>query len=324
MTTTVNRILSLALALVAASAIARGGDILVRDGQSVAFLGDSITAAGWDSPTGYVKLIASGLQTNGVKIVPIPAGVSGNKSNDMLNRLDADVLKKKPDWLTVSCGVNDVWHGASGIPLEQYKQNMTQLVDRAQAAGVKVMILTATMIGEDAPNENNTKLAGYNEFLRQLAAEKHCPLADLNSDMQAAVKELVAAGYRPGHLLTQDGVHMNPRGNVMMATGVLRAFGLDDAQIAKAREAWLDMPHGWSGNVTYSFTATKELTLREYLKLAQQTPKDNPGVLELLQSMFNDDVRAVLAPAGDKDAAEKLKQSVREKFDRSVDEAIKK
>src|SRR5581483_270022 len=180
-----------------------------------------------------VQLIVSGLQTTGVKVVPIPAGVGGNKSNDMLRRLDSDVLSKKPDWLTVSCGVNDVWHGAGGIPLDQYKQNMTQIVDRAQAAGVKVVILTATMIGEDPSNENNKKLAAYNDFLRQLAAEKHCPLADLNADMQAQVKSLVDEGRRQTNLLTVDGVHMNPRGDVMMATGVLKALGLDEAQLAK-------------------------------------------------------------------------------------------
>ena len=73
-------------------------DLLVKDGEKVAFLGDSITAQGWDFPGGYVKLTAAGLQTLGVKIVPIPAGVGGNTSQDMLARFQADVLARKPDW----------------------------------------------------------------------------------------------------------------------------------------------------------------------------------------------------------------------------------
>ena len=36
---------------------------------------------------------------------------------------------------------------------------------------------------------------------------------------------------------------MNPRGNVMMATGVLKGFGLDEDQLQKAKEAWLDIPN---------------------------------------------------------------------------------
>ena len=88
--------------------------------------------------------------------------------------------------MTLSCGVNDVWHGVKGIPLDQYKQNITKIVDQCQAAGVKVMILTSTMIGEDQANANNQKLSAYNDFLRSLAKEKNCLLADLNAEMQAA------------------------------------------------------------------------------------------------------------------------------------------
>ena len=109
--------------------------------------------------------------------------------------------------MTLSCGVNDVWHGANGVPLDKYKVNITQMVEKCQVAGIKVMILTATMIGEDQPNANNQKLVAYNEFLRTLATEKKCLLADLNADMQAAIAK--AGADKKGNLLTGDGVHMN-------------------------------------------------------------------------------------------------------------------
>ena len=38
--------------------------------------------------------------------------------------------------------------------------------------------------------------------------------------------------------LTTDGCHMNPLGNVMMAKGVLRAFGMSDDAIAAAEKSW--------------------------------------------------------------------------------------
>ena len=139
--------------------------------------------------------------------------------------------------MTLSCGVNDVWHGATGVPLDKYKENITKIVEQCQSAGVKVMILTSTMIGEDQPNPNNQKLMAYNEFLRTLAKDKKCLLADLNADMQAAIAK--AGPDKKGNLLTGDGVHMNPAGNVMMATGVLKGFGLSSEQIAKAK---LDAP----------------------------------------------------------------------------------
>ena len=221
---------AMAVGMIGATTLQAG--IAVTSGQKIAFMGDSITQGGV-GPKGYVILVMRGLEANGVKAEMIPAGISGHKSNDMLGRLERDVLGKKPDWMTLSCGVNDVWHGANGVPLDKYKENITKIVEQCQAASVKVMLLTSTMIGEDQPNANNQKLMAYNEFLRTLAKDKKCLLADLNADMQAGIAK--AGPDKKGNLLTADGVHMNDAGNVMMATGVLKGFGLSAEQIAKAQ-----------------------------------------------------------------------------------------
>jgi len=230
------------LNMMAAAALMTGstlmaGEIAVKEGQKIAFMGDSITQAG-AGPKGYVTLVIKGLEAAGVMTTAIPAGISGHKSNNMLERLDRDALSKKPDWMTLSCGVNDVWHGANGVPLDQYKINITKIVDQCQTAGVKVMILTSTMIGEDQPNPNNQKLVAYNDFLKELAKEKKCLLADLNADMQAIIAK--AGAEKKGNILTGDGVHMNPAGDQMMALGVLKAFGLSDEELAKAKASWAD------------------------------------------------------------------------------------
>jgi lysophospholipase L1-like esterase len=251
------------------------GDIPVKDGEKIAFLGDSITQGGM-GPTGYVTLVIQGLKANGVNATAIGAGISGHKSNDMLARLQRDVIDKKPDWMTLSCGVNDVWHGAKGVPLDQYKQNITEIVGKAQAAGIKVVILTATMITENPAEPNNQKLAAYNDFLRELAKEKKCLLAELNGAMQKDLDAREKAGQKRGKLLTSDGVHMNPAGNVMMATGVLRGFGLDDAEIAKATDSFLDIPNGASASVP--------LTLRQYQALEAAAAKEGKSVQELLKA----------------------------------------
>jgi lysophospholipase L1-like esterase len=223
-----------ATALLLSSAATRA-EIAVKDGEKIAFMGDSITQAG-ARPNGYVRLVISGLESAGVTATAIPAGISGHKSNQMLARLEKDALSKDPDWMTLSCGVNDVWHGKRGVKLEDYKENITKIVEQCEAAGVKVMILTSTMIREDADNNENKKLDTYNEFLKELAKEKKLLVADLNADMKAAVA--AAADKKDGKLLTTDGVHMNPDGNKMMATGVLKAFGLSDEQLKEAQAGW--------------------------------------------------------------------------------------
>ncbi len=227
-------------------------EISVKSGDKIAFLGDSITAGGWGNPAGYVKLVIAGLEANGVKAEPIPAGISGHKSDQMLARLDKDVLSKKPQWMTLSCGVNDVWHGPRGVPLDDamaksgtyddkvasrgtYQKNITAIIDQATAAGVKPVMLTATVIQENLASKENGLLAPYNNFLRQLAKEKNVPMADLF----AMFEERIKAENKPNvKVLTSDGVHMNGEGNKLMAIGVLKAFGLNEAELGKAKAAW--------------------------------------------------------------------------------------
>jgi lysophospholipase L1-like esterase len=260
------------------------GDLLVKDGEKVAFLGDSITAQGWDFPGGYVKLTVAGLQTLGVKIVPIPAGVGGNTSQDMLARFQADVLAKKPDWVTISCGVNDVWHNPGGVPLDGYEKNITSMVDQAQAAGIKVLIMTATVIGED-DNDNNKKLVAYNDFLHQLAAQRHLPVAEENAAFQAAIK---AGPPLPGNapILTMDGVHPTSDGAPIMAAALLAGFGATPAQVAQAQQAWLDMPASAMARSWQGFGVTAPLTLKQYQALKVVATAKGVNTQTLVDSLF--------------------------------------
>ena len=232
-------------------------EIKVKDGETIAFMGDSITQAG-NRGNGYINLVIKGLEANGLKVNKIPAGKSGNKSSNMLARLDEAVISKKPEWMTLSCGVNDVWHFKlvlgnrtfEGIGIDEYKKNITEILVKCQKAGIKVMVLTSTMIGEDPSKELNQDMIAYNEFLREIAKQRELPLADLNADMQAQLATIPDVPGKPKNFgkffyggevknkLTTDGCHMNAEGNKMMARGILRAFGMSDAELAKAEKAW--------------------------------------------------------------------------------------
>jgi lysophospholipase L1-like esterase len=240
------------------TASARGQELLVKAGEEIAFMGDSITAGG-ARPGGYITLVMDALNKEGLELTSIPAGKSGNRSPDMLARLDESVISKDPDWMLLSCGVNDVWHFTlrlgkrtfEGVPLEDYQANIRKILEKAEAADIKVMILTSTMIGEDPEKETNRKLVPYNDFLREIAKEKGLPLADLDKEMRAALKGIPdeegkarmfgEPGYQRNikNKLTTDGCHMNKLGNIMMAKGVLRAFGLSEDKIAAAEKSWL-------------------------------------------------------------------------------------
>jgi len=106
----------------------------------------------------------------------------------------------------------------------------------------------------------------------------------LNADMQAAVAVARAKGAK-GNVLTRDGVHMNPSGDQMMAAGILHAFGLNDAQFAKAREAWLDIPNA------VKLTGTINLTIREYQTLEQLVTAQGKSVETVLNEQLAEAVK---------------------------------
>lgn len=218
---------------------ANAGD-LPKNGDKIYLMGDSITA-GATAPNGYGALVATGLKTNGISVQLIGGGVSGNTSQHMLARVDAALAKEKPDWLTLSCGVNDVWHLSRGkgwgVELEAYKTNVAAIVGKAQAAGVRVMIVTPTVVMEDLNNNDNRKMLGYLEFLKRFAQEKHCLLADANTEFRKVISD---ERKNDTNVLTDDGIHPGARGHLLMALAILKGFGLDANQLAKAQEACLD------------------------------------------------------------------------------------
>jgi len=229
---------ALAAALAASGCASRP---FVKSGETVAFLGDSITEFG-NRPVGYVNLVMKGLELEGVTdVVKVPAGICGHKSNQMLARLGRDVFSKRPQWMTLSCGVNDVWHGKGGVPLEQYRENISKILDACAASNVNVIVLTPTLIGEDETNENNGKLLGYVAWLKEEAARRGLPVADLNAAMRAELRRIRETDKSPGDKLTVDGVHMADAGNRMMAWGVLEAMGVDPSERPRLEAAWDEM-----------------------------------------------------------------------------------
>ena len=215
---------------------------LVRTGETVAFMGDSITYYGNSRPLGYIHLVMKGLEAVGVKATAIPAGLGGHKSNQMLARLERDVLSRKPQWMTLSCGVNDVYHshlpGRTGVSLDGYRRNMTEILDRCAAADVKVLLMTPTMVTENPQDVQNVELEAYCAWLRQAAAERKLPLADLNAAMRAEIARLRTLERDGGDKLTRDGIHMTVAGDEIMAAGVLKAMGVDAENDPRVRQAW--------------------------------------------------------------------------------------
>lgn len=167
--------------------------------KKIVCLGDSITQGG-DGPNGYVGLLRKYLSALYPGIEIINSGISGHKSNDMLAQFERDVLAHKPDLLTISVGVNNVWHGfydnhplgdgPRAVPLADYRKNVTEMVTCAKAANIRVVILSTTVIHEDLSNRENAKAAIYNAALQQIAYENGIQFIDFQAPFRALIRPI--------------------------------------------------------------------------------------------------------------------------------------
>ena len=270
------------LIFAAFAAVAAGvanAEICIKNGDAIAFMGDSITAQGNRNPAGYVNLVMKGLKVCGISAKKIPAGIGGHKSVQMNERLDRDVISRKPQWMTFSCGVNDVWHDrkGTGVSLEKYKTLVSDIFDRCAAAGIQVIVFTATMITEDPEAKENKKLAAYNDWLRAEAKRRSLRIADLSAAMHATLAEMRKTDKTKGNKLTRDGVHMGYKGNCMMAWGVLKAMGVDESMKGRIFAEFDRIPGAYP--VTVDFSAEEyaifEAKAKEAGKSAAEFAKDS-------------------------------------------------
>lgn len=227
----------------------RAGEIKVKDGQVIGFLGDSITEQG-SGPSGYVHLVIMGLKAMGVKATAIPAGRSGQASGAIRTRLGA-VLDKGANWVTINSGANDlrlVREGNAEGGLDGYRRNMIAMVEAAKARGAEVVLLTTTH------SPRNEEIVPYNEFVRTYAQEHQVLLADVNRAFRAVLESPVPAGYQgePDHRLLADGVHPNQAGQTLIAKTILLTLGVTEGDFPKIEKEWMENPRGKGVKIGHS------------------------------------------------------------------------
>ncbi len=221
----------LAMAWMCMPARAQNAVTPLKANDRIVFLGDSITQGG-AGPKGYVSLVREELDKNAkdLKVEVIGAGISGNKVPDLENRLEHDVLSKKPTVVVIYIGINDVWHGendaSKGTMPERFESGLGGIVEKIQASGARVILATPSLIGErkDGGNKLDANLDLYAGITRKLAAEKKTGLADLRRAFLDHVAKNNPENREAG-ILTSDRVHLNDAGNRFVAVEMLKALG---------------------------------------------------------------------------------------------------
>ncbi len=189
--------------------------------KKIIFFGDSITQAGVE-PKGYITVMSNELKQNNINNYDlVGAGIGGNKVYDLYLRMEEDVLSKSPDIVVIYVGVNDVWHKktfGTGTDADKFEKFYRAIITKLQANNAKVVICTPATIGEkkDFSNELDGDLNKYSNIIRDIGADLHIPLVDLRKSFLNYETANNTDNLDKG-ILTTDGVHLNEKGNQMVA-----------------------------------------------------------------------------------------------------------
>lgn len=174
-------------------------------GETVAFLGDSLTAGyGVAEAEAWPALVGERLRAEHPAWTAVNAGVSGDTTSGGLRRLDR-LLARRPDLVVVALGAND---GLRGQGPERTAANLEAMVARCRTAGVRVALAGQRVppsLGEDFA----TRFAAV---YPELATRLDVPLLPF---LLAGV-----AGERDLNL--SDGIHPNPEGHRRIAAAMWR------------------------------------------------------------------------------------------------------
>ncbi len=169
----------------------------------IVVLGDSLTAGlGLAPRESYPTLLQERLNSEGLNFDVVNAGISGDTSSGGLSRIDW-ALDGDVRVLIVALGGND---GLRGLPPEQLQQNLTQIIERAQARQIEVIL--AGM--EAPPNYGRDYIVSFHKVYPTLAKRYGVTLVPFLLQGVAGTETLNQA----------DGIHPTATGARIVADNV--------------------------------------------------------------------------------------------------------
>ena len=182
------------------------------------FQGDSITDAGRDRRNyhdvgpGYPKYASEALVANHPEIdfEFINFGISGNRTDQLFDRLYEDAIQFQPDIFSVLIGINDIWHRQVNIFTtdEQFALNYRTILKLIkEKTNAKIIMMTPFVLDADDKDWLKEDLEKIKPIIHSLAEEFADEYIRLDLHFEEALKTQPEPKY-----YSVDGVHPNENG----------------------------------------------------------------------------------------------------------------
>jgi lysophospholipase L1-like esterase len=230
------------IALAIGATAVYGQQLALKDGDTVVFYGDSITAQRL-----YTRDVEDFLLTRypALHIRFVNAGVGGDTVNGgyagtMAERVARDVAPFHPTMITVMLGMNDGGYGFGGAEIEpNFEKGYRALLEALRKAAPNAVITLITPTPYDEIT-HGTEFPGYARIVARLAGD----VARMGGEMQGAGDKgiLLADFHRPvteglerakaefpelAPLIVPDRIHPAESGHWIMAAALMSAWHVD-------------------------------------------------------------------------------------------------
>jgi acyl-CoA thioesterase-1 len=176
---------------------------------SIVFAGTSLTAGlGLEPDSAYPMLIQRKIDSAGLPFEVTNAGVSGETSAGLIDRLDW-LLRGDFRVLVLETGAND---GLRGVPTATLRANLATALDRIKAKRPDAKVIVVQM--EALPNLGAKYAAEFHSLYGDVAKQRGVTLIPFLLDSVAGRRDLNQG----------DGVHPNNRGEHIVADNVWRGL----------------------------------------------------------------------------------------------------
>ncbi len=137
---------------------------------AVLVLGDSLSAEyGLRRGTGWVALLESRLQAQGIAARLVNASISGDTTSGGRSRLPALLQQHRPAVVVLELGGNDALRG---LPLEMTQRNLDAMAQAAREAGARVLLVGMQM----PPNYGADYAKRFADLFEQVAKAQQAAL----------------------------------------------------------------------------------------------------------------------------------------------------
>jgi acyl-CoA thioesterase I len=169
-------------------------------------LGDSLTqgVGAVDETTGaFPALLAEHWRADGCDVELQNVGISGYTAGQILAEQVPQIESFQPTIITFQAGGNDI---ANGIPIDEYRENVKQVLSSAKGSGARVIVLAQndwarSPVGVDYGESVPQQRAAYDDVLIEEASAIGAEFVDL--------RELYKQQADEGQWV-EDGLHPTP------------------------------------------------------------------------------------------------------------------